>query len=302
MDQALFQSYIANQKGYVQNLKASPANYFNDTVTKIQFQNNPWVSGLPEASDFDKINLDRTFSIYKQVFGNAYGMHFTFVGNIDVNKIKPLLQTYLASLPSSPKENKFTDVGIRPVKGKVERTIYKGADKKAQVNIIFTGEAPYLREEDLKLKALTNILNIKVIEQLREDMGGIYGGGMYSNFINRPYNNYSINVSFPCAPENVDKLTKALFNIITTAQEKGVDPKDLDKVKETLKKQDQERMKQNEHWLRSLSHSWIERTDPMWILDYSKKVEALTVKDMQETAKKYFNLENYINAVLNPEK
>ncbi|MDQ6904340.1 MAG: hypothetical protein M3139_15185, partial [Bacteroidota bacterium] len=75
-----------------------------------------------------------------------------------------------------------------------------------------------------------------------------------------------------------------------------------DKVKETLKKQNEDQMKENDHWLDVLTRSWIERDDPNWIYDYSKKVAALTVKDMQETAKKYFNMDNYIKAVLDPEK
>ncbi len=56
------------------------------------------------------------------------------------------------------------------------------------------------------------------------------------------------------------------------------------------------------HWLDVLTRAWIERDDPNWIYDYSKKVAALTLDDMQQTAKKYFNMDNYIKAVLNPEK
>ena len=234
-DQNLFQSYINTQKGFVENMKANPSIYFSDTLTKIEFNNNPWANGLPQASDYDKINLDRSLSIYKTIFGNAYGMHFTFVGNIDVNKIKPLLETYLGSLPSSQKENKFTDEGLRPVKGIVETTIYKGAAKQSQVRIIFTGEAPYSHDENLKLKALLDALNIKFIEKLREEMGGIYGGGMGGSIINRPYNHYSITVSFPCGPENVDKLTKAALDLIKNAQTNGIEQSYLDKVKETLR-------------------------------------------------------------------
>ncbi|HSC39813.1 MAG TPA: insulinase family protein, partial [Chitinophagaceae bacterium] len=116
-DEGLFKSFITSQKAIVQNLKADPNNYYSDTLSKIQDANNPWADGLPTVADYDQISLDRVMAIYKQVYGNAYGMHFTFVGNIDTNKIKPLLETYLASLPATPKENKFTDVGLRPVKG-----------------------------------------------------------------------------------------------------------------------------------------------------------------------------------------
>ena len=240
--------------------------------------------------------------IYKEVYGNAYGLHFTFVGDIDADKIKPLLEEYLGSLPAKQKENKFTDEGLRPVKGVVELSVNKGAAKQSRVTIIFNGEAPYSKEEDLKIKALADVLNIKIIEKLREEMSLIYGGGMRGTLINRPYNHYSISAGFPCAPENVDKVFKAFFDIITNAQNNGVEQKDLDKVKETLKKQNEDELKDNDHWLNELSGAWIEHDDPMWIYDYAKKVQALTVQDLQEAAKKYINTQNYIKAVLNPEK
>jgi zinc protease len=246
--------------------------------------------------------LDRSFNIYKEIYGNAYGWHFTFVGNVDVAKMKPLLEMYLGSLPSKEKENKFTDVGLRPVKGAVETTINKGAAKQSIVRLIFTGDATYSLDENLKLNVLMDALNIKIIEKLREDMGGIYGGRMYGSVINRPYNHYAINVNLPCGLENVDKLTTALFEIIKNARDSGVSQKDLDKVKETLQKQNDDKMKTNDHWMDVLTMAWIEHDNPGWIYDYSKKLAALTVSDMQETAKKYFNLDNYIKAVLNPEK
>lgn len=301
-DEKLFQSFINTQKGFIQNLKDNPGNYFSDTLTKVEYNNNPWAGGLPKVSDLDNINLDKVFSIYKGVYNNAYGMHFTFVGNVDADKMKPFLETYLGSLPAKQKENKFTDEGLRPVKGIVDLSVNKGAAKQSRVNIIFTGEASYSQEEDLKIKVLTAALNIKIIEKLREELSLIYGGGMGGALTKRPYNHYSISAGFPCAPDNVDKVVTAFFDIIKNAQTNGVEQKDLDKVKETLKKRNEDQLKDNDHWLTVLSTSWIERNDPMWIYDYAKKVNAITVQDLQQTAKKYLNMNNYIKAVLNPEK
>ena len=301
-DPDLFHAYINSQKGFVQNMKDNPASFFADTIAKVQFNNNPWNDGIPKASDYDKIDLGKVNSIYKSVYGNAYGMHFTFVGNIDPVKIKALLETYIGSLPAKQKINKFTDEGLRPVKGNVDLTIYKGAAKQSRVNIIFNGEAPYSQEENLKVQMITQVLNIKIIEKLREDMSLIYGGGLNGALIQRPYNHYTISAGFPCAPENVDKVITAFFEIIKNVQANGVDQKDLDKVKETLKKQNEDVLKDNEHWLTVLGNSWIEGTDAMWMYDYAKKVNAMSAGDMKQAAIKYFNMKNYIKAILNPEK
>ncbi|HVM87149.1 MAG TPA: insulinase family protein [Puia sp.] len=301
-DETLFNAFITSQKSFIKNLLNNPRAYYQDTLQKIEYNNNPWAGGFPHAEDFDKINLDRVFSIYKEIYGNAYGWHFTFVGNIDMTQARPMLEAYLGSLPTSQKENKFTDVGLRPVKGVVDASVKKGAEKQSLVTVIFNGEAPYSQEEALKLKALTDLLTIKIIEKLREDMSGIYGGGMHSNFEKRPYNHYSASLSFPCGPENVDKLVNAAFDIIKNVQEKGAEQKDLDKVKETMKKQNEDAMKENDHWLDGLSYAWIEQNDANWILELPDKVDALSLHDIQETAKKYLDMQNYIKVVLYPEK
>ena len=302
LDSSLFKGFISSQKSSIENMKANPNFYFADTLNKIQYKDHPWAPSFPSAADYDKINLARAFAIYKEIYGNAYGMHFTFVGNIDPIKAKPLIESYLGSLPGTAKEIKFNDVGLRPVKGLVEAYVNKGAAKQSRVTIIFSGESKYSLDESLKLDALTEVLNIKIIETLREQMSGIYGGGMRGSLINRPYNNYNITIGFPCGPENVDKLTTALFKILNDAIEKGIEQKDLDKVKETLKKQNQDRLTRNEFWLDALSKAFIEKDDPTWHLEYTQKVDALTTNELQQLAKKYFDMKNYIKAVLNPEK
>ena len=302
LDSSLFKGFISSQKSSIANMKANPNFFFADTLNKIQYKDHPWAPNFPTVADFDQINLARTFAIYKEIFGNAYGIHFTFVGNIDPVKVKSLLETYLGSLPGTAKEINFKDVGLRPVKGVVDAVVNKGTAKQSRVNIIFSGEAKYSLDERLKLLALTEVMNIKILETLREQMSGIYGGGMRGSLTNRPYNNYNISIGFPCGPENVDKLTTALFSILNEAIDKGIEQKDLDKVKETLKKQNQDLIKQNDYWLDAMSKAFIEKDDPMWILEYNQKVDALTTVELQSLAKKYFNMQNYIKAVLNPEK
>ena len=301
-DEILFQSFITSQKAIVKNLKDNPFNYFADTLIRIEFNNNPWASTLPSPSYFDKINLEKSLSIYKKTFDNAYGMHFTLVGNLDNNKLKYLLELYLASLPSSLKDNKYTDEGLRPIKGIVDANINKGVAKQSLVSIDFTGEVIYSQEDNLKIQMLSDVLNIKITEQLRQEMSGIYSGGSSAYISKRPYGHYNFNIHFPCGPENVDKLTKAVFQILDTLKQRGCEQRDLDKVKETRKKKNEDAIMENGHWLNELSSAWINNYNVNWIIDYLNKVQAVTAKDVMDAANKYINFQNYIKADLYPEK
>ncbi len=86
--------------------------------------------------------------------------------------------------------------------------IKKGKDPKSMVMIRFSGETKYNEQEDLAMRALGEVATIKIIEKLREDEGGIYGGGARGSLNKVPYGSYNFSINFPCGPENAEKLTK----------------------------------------------------------------------------------------------
>lgn len=300
-DQALFNSFITKQKAQLQFLKSNPQAFFADTLSKVAYNNNPWAAGVPSAEDYDKVNLDRSFAIYKELFSNPYGMHFTFVGKLDGADIKPLLQKYLGSLPTVQKENTFKDNGVRLIAGPRTINIQRGKESQSFINLMFEGPVDDTPEAKMHLAAVIEAINIKVIEKLREEMSGMYGGGLSGQIIKRPYLHYSVVANIPCGPENVGKLTDSLMALIKSVQEKGVDQKDLDKVKETWKKQYRVGLQNNDYWLSNLSNIWINKENPEKILTYEERVNALTVQDLQAAAKKFLPLDKVVKAVLYPE-
>jgi zinc protease len=301
-DEALFNSFIEKQQAIHQNVMSDPNTLFQDSVYKIVYNSHPRGPKVPRTDDFGKINLDRSLEIYKERFSDASGFTFIFTGSFDVEAIKPLLNTYLASLPSTSAKSAFRDIGLRPVRGVITKKIYKGTEEKSIINLSFYGEAPYTESEKLKLQGLVELLNIKLIETLREDMSGVYGAGAYGTLNKNPYNNYSLVISMPCGPENVDKLVKATFDEIQKVKEKGCVEADLNKVKETWRKQYQENIKDNSFWAKQLQAYLESGSNNTEILSYEKRVEALTTNDIKETANKYFDLSNYVLVILYPEK
>jgi zinc protease len=117
-----------------------------------------------------------------------------------------------------------------------------------------------------------------------------------------PYNNYSIGISIPCGPENVDKLIVAALAEIEKVKTAGPSEADLSKVKETWKQQYLVNIKDNTFWARQLLQSVELGSNPAGILSYEKKVDALTPLDLKGVANKYLDTKNYVQVVLNPEK
>lgn len=301
IDAELYQSFITKQKGMVQNMMANPQFVFQDTLFSTLYAKHERGPRAPNVATFDKIELNRAVEIYKERFSNANGFTFIFVGKFDLPALKSLCETYLASLPSTTQTSTFRDIGLRPAKGVIKKEVYRGKEPKSFIALQFTGEAEYSEAEQLKLNMLVELMNIKLIEKLREDLGGMYSGGMNGSLSKYPYANYTIGSSVPCGPENVEKLIKATWEEINKVKA-GPSDADLNKVKEAMKKTYLESMKDNGYWRTRLQQCVEWGFDPANILTLEKRVDAITTKDIQAAAQKFFNEKNYLQVVLYPEK
>ena len=66
----------------------------------------------PKPADVAKIDLDKAIAFYKDRFGDASDFTFVIVGAVDLAKLQPLVETYLASLPAKGRKEKEKDLGV----------------------------------------------------------------------------------------------------------------------------------------------------------------------------------------------
>lgn len=301
-DTTAFESFKTRQKQFYANLSANPQIYFSGEFQKLITQNHPRAGGIPQEEDFDKIDLDKSIQIYKERFANAGDFTFFFVGALDEESLKPLLEKYIGSLPGSSKKEKYKDLGIRPPTGNIDKVFEKGADPKSLVAMVFTQPAKYDSDEAFALKSLGDVMSIKLVEQLREEKGGVYGVNASGSMTRIPYSSSSFNIVFPCAPENVDTLSKAALDELSKIINNGVTAEDLEKIKEQQKRKLEVDVKQNQFWLNGLYEAWYYGTSPAEILKKEQQLKDLTSEMIQQVAKKYINLNKFIKVVLKPSK
>lgn len=301
-DEALFKAFKEKQKTMLGFMSSNPQVAFVDTMYKALYNNHPLARRVvPKPADYDNINLDRAMQIYKDEIGNADGFHFFIVGNVKPETAIPLIETYLGSLPTNGLSADFKDNGVRPVKGNKELKVKKGKEPKSLIVAVYSGELPYSEDLALKTQAVAEILNIKVIEDLREKMGKIYGGGFRGSLTKEPYQRFSIQLQLPCGPESVDTLLGASNIEIKNLIAKGPDPKDLEKVKSQWREKYRTDVKENKYWADKLQSTLFWGRDKDRVLKYESFIDKLTPADIQQTAKTLFEGTNKFIAILYPE-
>lgn len=294
IDRELYEVFINNQKTQLASAQVNPDYQFSMRLNKIVANGNLRAMGMFGPEDLDKIDMERGIEIFADRFGNAANFEFFFTGNIDLDTFKPLLEQYLGSLPADPENiDGFKDMGIRAPRGKSE-IIEVGTDQKSQVILYFSGETDYDRKKASDISYLGEILTIKLIENLREEIGGVYGVGANGSMGIQPVGNFSFSIAFPCSPDMVDRLIAAAWDEVRKIQEMGPSEEDLNKVKENRRIALEENLKRNNYWNAQLSA--IRTYELPWeaILEAKASIEAVTVKTIQEAAKEFLVKENLL--------
>ncbi len=88
--------------------------------------------------------------------------------------MRPLVEQWLATLPATHREEHWRDLGIRPPAGVIEKTVRKGVEPKASTVVVFSGETPYTPATRYALRSLSEYLEMRLLDNLREALGGTY--------------------------------------------------------------------------------------------------------------------------------
>ncbi|NIT70370.1 insulinase family protein, partial [candidate division KSB1 bacterium] len=292
-DSTAFLSFRSRIKGLIENRHASPNAAFRDTIqvtmSNYHFRSRPWSEAL-----LDEMDLSTSFRIYQDRFADASDFTFFFVGNFEFETLRPFVRTYLASLPSFGREETWRNIGEDPPQGIIRKAVKKGVEPKSRVSIIFIGPFVWNRKNRHEMSSMTDVLEIKLREVLREDLGGTYGVGVWPATSRYPDEEYSINISFGCAPDRVQELTETVFVQIDSLKSFGTTEKYLSKVKESQRRTRETNLKKNSFWINTLRSYYFHRQDPRRILDYDQVIENLSLEDIKRAARKYFDETNYV--------
>lgn len=298
-DSIAFNRQIENARVVLEGKDANPMSVFQDTVNAALKGYGPWATSLT-LEQLDQISLDKTYTFYQERFADASDFSFALVGNFEVAEIKPLLEKYLGALPATYSSESFKDVGIKPLPGKVSKTVYKGLEDKAVVVLAYHDAYRYKQATNLYLKALESALETRLLERLREKESGVYSPSVSLSYVKEPTPNYSMAVSFSCASNRVEELISATQQEIEKIYAEGPTQDELDKFVAQEKRQKELQVRTNSFWLSYLASMNANKRDADYLQTYSKQLERIKPQKAKKAAKKYLDGDELIRLVLMP--
>ncbi len=300
-DTAAFNTFTSQMKNQLKFIKANPQYAFYDTLYKSSYPGAKRLIIIPTEEQISQIKLDKAFGIYQDRFADASDFKFFIVGNFDVDSITPMIEKYIGSLPVTNRKETWKDVSPQFAKGVNEIKFYKGTEKQAMVGLLMSGSIEWNVKNKLSMALLQGIMDIKLVEVIREKLSGVYSPQAMLSIEHYPKPEFNVMVMFGCAPRSADKLTKAVFGIMKGLLKKGPSQIDLDKAKEAIIRERETNLKKNNYWLQKLESASFDGDDINNVLNIEDQLKTITIDDLKQLSQKCFTKDHYVRVVLLPE-
>ncbi len=321
-DSGIFQLLTQQMRESLANAYVTPEEKFQRelqrTLTQEHFRRRPLSVDI-----IDEMDLQKSYEFYVDRFQDASDFTFVFVGNFTVEEMRPLVERYLGGLPSTGRVESWRDEGIDPPTGVVKRAVFAGVEPKSLTGIIFTGRPPGAEEaaedevegevgeaedssggisQSRAMAAMGSILQVKLREEMREALSGVYTVQVDHSLSRRPDDEYSVSIFFGSDPDRVQELTSVIFDEIEKLKTDGPTEQDVANVRESMRRSRETAIKRNGFWLNQLLGAYREDKDPRETLNYLEELAKITPAVIQEAAQAFFDTGNYVQISLFPEE
>jgi zinc protease len=152
------------------------------------------------------------------------------------------------------------------------------------------------------IRAMAEVLQMRLLETIREELGGTYSINASQNTQRFPKPEYSIAIQFACDPQRTDALVARVFEEIEKFKANGPTGKQVTDEKEALLREFETNSKLNGYLLTQITLKYQYGEDPatVWsVPEYYKTIDAAMI---QQAAKTYLDPNNYVKVTLFPEQ
>jgi zinc protease len=305
LDSGAVRAFLSQVRTVIANRSDNPEAVIGDTIQVTLGQHGARAQPLTPAL-LDTFNPDQAMAIYRNWFGSFGDFTFVIVGNVQVDSLRPLVAQWLASLPARGATRTWKDVEPLPPDSVVTKVVHKGKEPVAMQVSIYSGPAdstgPMI---DIAANAAAEILQNRLLDTLREAMGATYGVNAESVVERVPRLRYRSEILFKSAPGQSDTLWQAAQRIIAGLQATGPTADELQKYVAQARRETEVAVKTNDWWMSEISS----HVDPDGgaagrpldqMLHWSAELDAVTLDQVREAARRYFDPHRVAHFVLLP--
>ena len=294
-DPQAFKNLMEQQQEFLTNAHVNPMLAYNDTLHKVAYATNRMAS--MDKEQLKRVNYNRIMHIYKELFANAANFKLILTGNININKLRPLLCQYIATLPSNNTKETIGTYEPKLVDGKKTYIFHKKQTTPTAITtIVIKGKMEYNNRNELLMDAIGQLLRIVYTEKVREDKGGTYSVQVSGDLQHHPNDEALLRIAFQTDPQKYNDLIPIVYKELEKMATEGPSQQDLDKVKAYELKVYNQVLRMNNYWEYVLYTDLYNGIDVD--TDFRYIVENMTCDDIRTTLRNLIDQNNCIEVTM----
>ncbi len=301
-DKEAHDAILARYMAFVENMNNNPQKVMGDSLNLIVTNYHPRTRVLDQEFLQD-VSYERIEAVYRDRFADASDFFFVIVGNMEAEEVKLLAQKYIGSIGDLDRSETWVDHKVYEPEGVVEKIIPVALETpKANVNIVIHQEMSYDPYNQMVMRVIEGILDLRYLESIREEEGGTYGVGIRTSLSKWPVEKATMQITFDCDPARAADLKEKVFAELEKLASEGPSEGDLSKTTENILKGREESKEHNSYYLSTLFSYYlygINFDDPA---NYEDIVNGLTTSDVKKVMEAFYKDPNIIDVVFVPQE
>lgn len=303
-DDEAFENLIAAKRNFIENQSNNPKVEMADSIFRYVYSHHPLAAKIT-AAELAEVSYDDIMEIYRDRFADASDFTFYIAGNFDEDKLRPLVEMYIASLPSLGRGEKAKDVGYHLATEYSHTEFSREMENPQSIIYVYRdGEVEFTPRTMITANLLGSIMSDIYRREIREEKGWAYSIRSHCSIVteinggDKPHFNMPVNC--PIEPGHEKECLDIINSRLKEIGTNGVSAEELDKVRKYAIKNAREGFEDNGYWASVMKQYHKYGVD--FYNGYIETFESITTDDIKNFVNDVVLKGNSFELVMTPEK
>jgi zinc protease len=223
-DEVALQATKSSLQAYVDDPTSDPALAEYIAYTEARYGGEPRFRVIPTADELAGLDLATVERVWRQRFTNANDWVFAVSGDFDLDDASDLARRYIGTLSGTDATEQYKDFQVDPPSAVITKDVHAGTGDKGSLTIDWNTALGASDTESVYADVLTSVLNIRLTDHIREELGASYAPSAFVGIIKEPDHLVESYLNVTGDPQKIPQLSTLVIDDVTALRTSGATP------------------------------------------------------------------------------
>jgi zinc protease len=227
-DPVALQSTVSSLQSYVDDPNSDPDLAEFIAYSEARFGSEPRFRVIPSEEELAGLELSVIERVWRDRFTNAGDWVFALSGDFELETATDLVRRYFGTLDGAGPAESYKDFQPDPPSTVVTREVHAGTGDKGSLTFDWNTPKPDSDTDSVYADVLTSVLNIRLTDHIREELGASYSPSAFVAIYSAPDQLIETYVNVTGDPAAIPQISSFVIDDVTSLQTAGPTVEEFD--------------------------------------------------------------------------